>query len=65
MKKKIQALMPFKLIPSEELQMRRIQNAETKCKEAKDDKWKSFWFDVFSKLCKKYKKMEYFRKVIH
>ena len=57
--------MPFKLIPSEELQMRRIQNAESKCKEAEDDKWKSFWFDVFSKLCKKYNKMEYFRKVIH
>tara|TARA_Y100001937_G_scaffold23445_1_gene33430 strand:- start:193 stop:381 length:189 start_codon:yes stop_codon:yes gene_type:complete len=59
------AILPIKLIPSKELQMRRIQNAENKCKDANTDWSKNFWYNVFKKLCEKYNKMEYFRKVIH
>jgi len=56
---------PIKLIPSEDLQWRRIKRAEEACKKANNDDWKSFWFDTFKKLCEKYNKMEYYRKVIH
>jgi len=56
---------PIKLIPSEDLQWRRIKRAEVACKNANNDEWKSFWFDTFKKLCEKYNKMEYYRKVIH
>ena len=27
--------------------------------------FKNFWYGVFTKLCKKYNKMDYFRKTIH
>tara|TARA_Y100000004_G_scaffold16977_1_gene17567 strand:+ start:1314 stop:1502 length:189 start_codon:yes stop_codon:yes gene_type:complete len=59
------AIKPIKLIPSEELQMRRIKNAESKCKDAETNWSKNYWYNVFQKLCEKYNKMEYFRKVIH
>ena len=46
-------------------QIRRVSNAENACKNSATDWAKSYWFDVFKKLCKKYDIMEYFRKVIH
>ena len=46
-------------------QIRRLTNAENTCKIAKTDWSKSFWFNVFQKLCEKYDCMDYFRKVIH
>ena len=56
---------PIKFIPYEDLQWRRIKRAEEACKNANNDDWKSFWFDTFKKLCEKYNKMVYYRKVIH
>ena len=50
---------------SEELKDRRIRNAEKACRDARTDWTKDFWYNVFSKLCKKYSRMEYFRKVIN
>ena len=46
-------------------QIRRINNAEITCKNATTDWAKNYWYNVFSKLCKKYDCMDYFRKVIH
>ena len=47
------------------IQIRRISNAETTCKNATTDWSKDFWYNVFKKLCVKYKCMNYFRKAIH
>ena len=47
------------------IQIRRISNAETTCKNATTDWAKDFWFNVFKKLCEKYNCMNYFRKAIH
>ena len=48
-----------------DLQMRRIRNAETKCREATSDWGKSHWYNTFKALCEKYDKMEYFRRTIN
>ena len=50
---------------SESLKDRRIKNAEKACRESRTDWAKNFWFNVLSKLCKKYDRMKYFRKVIN
>ena len=50
---------------SEDLKDRRIKNAETACRNARTDWAKDFWYNVFSKLCKKYDREDYFRKVIN
>tara|TARA_Y100000310_G_scaffold14924_1_gene14992 strand:- start:11 stop:169 length:159 start_codon:yes stop_codon:yes gene_type:complete len=50
---------------TEQLKIRRIKNAESACKNATDDWFKDYWYGVFSKLCKMYNKMNYFRKTIH
>ena len=50
---------------TEQLKMRRIKNAESACKNATDDCFTDYWYGVFSKLCKMYNKMNYFRKTIH
>jgi len=47
------------------IQIRRISNAETTCKNATTDWSKDYWFNVFKKLCVKYNCMNYFRKAIH
>ena len=47
------------------IQIRRISNAETTCKNATTDWSKDFWYNVFKKLCEKYNQMDYFRKTIH
>jgi len=47
------------------IQIRRISNAETTCKNATTDWSKDYWFKVFRKLCEEYKCMNYFRKAIH
>ena len=46
-------------------QIRRINNAETTCKNATTDWAKNFWYNVFSKLCKMYGREAYFRKTIN
>ena len=46
-------------------QIRRINNAETTCKNATTDWAKNYWYNVFAKLCKKYGCDDYFRKTIH
>ena len=51
--------------PSEELKDRRIKNAEMACKNSITDWGKDYWYNVLSKLCRKYDRMEYFRKVIN
>jgi len=50
---------------TEELKMRRIKNAENACKNSINEWFKDFWYGVFAKLCKKYNKIDYFRKTIH
>ena len=50
---------------TESLKDRRIKNAETACRNARTDWAKNFWFGVFSKLCKKYDREDYFRKTIN
>jgi hypothetical protein len=50
---------------TESLKDRRIKNAETACRNARTDWAKDFWYNVFSKLCKKYDREDYFRKVIN
>ena len=45
-----------------DLQMRRIRNAEDRCKKANTDWGKNFWYNTFKALCEKYDKMDYFRK---
>ena len=47
------------------IQIRRISNAETTCKNATTDWSKDFWYNVFKKLCVKYNCMNYSRKAIH
>jgi hypothetical protein len=47
------------------VQIRRISNAENRCKKSMTDWSKNYWFNVFKKLCEKYDAMDYFRKVIH
>ena len=46
-------------------EIRRLTNAENRCKMAETDWSKNYWFGVFQKLCEKYGCMNYFRKVIH
>ncbi len=58
-------MIKLKLIPTKELQTRRIKKAEEACKNAVTDWSKNYWFSVFQKLCKKYDQMDYFRKTIH
>jgi len=48
-----------------ETQTRRIQSAEEACKRSTTNWSKNFWYNTFKKLCKKYNKMDYFRKSIH
>ena len=50
---------------SENLKDRRINNAETACRNARTDWAKNFWFGVFSKLCTMYNREDYFRKTIN
>ena len=50
---------------TEDLKDRRIKNAETACRNARTDWAKDFWYNVFSILCKKYDREDYFRKVIN
>ena len=47
------------------VQIRRISNAENRCKNAMTDWSKNYWYNVFKKLCEKYDAMDYFRKAIH
>ena len=47
------------------IQIRRISNAETTCKNATTEWSKDYWFKVFKKLCVEYNCMNYFRKAIH
>ena len=47
------------------VQIRRISNAENRCKKSMTDWSKNYWYNVFKKLCEKYDAMDYFRKVIH
>ena len=47
------------------VQIKRITNAESACKNSMSDWAKDYWFNIFQTLCKKYDAMEYFRKVIH
>ena len=47
------------------LKDRRIKNAEKACRESMTDWSKNYWFNVFSKLCKKYGRDDYFRKTVH
>ena len=58
-------MIKLKLIPTKELQIRRIKKAEEACKRSTTDWSKNYWFNVFQKLCKKYGEMDYFRKQIH
>ena len=55
----------IKRIMPDDLAMRRIKRAEKACREAKNDEFKAFWYNTFKKLCEKYDKMDYFRKVIN
>ena len=48
-----------------DLAMKRIKRAEKACREARDDKFKAFWYNTFKKLCEKYGKMAYFNKTIN
>ena len=48
-----------------DLAMKRIKRAEKACREAKNDEFKAFWYNTLKKLCEKYDKMDYFRKVIN
>ena len=50
---------------TESLKDRRIKNAEKACRESITDWAKNYWFGVFSKLCKKYDREDYFRKTIN
>ena len=50
---------------TESLKDRRIANAETACIDSITDWAKNFWFNVFSKLCKKYCRDDYFRKTVN
>ena len=50
---------------TESLKDRRIKNAEKACRDSRTDWAKNFWYNVFSKLCKKYGREDYFRKVIN
>ena len=50
---------------SKEKVERLINNAVTACKNAKTDWAKDFWFGVFTKLCRKYKRMDLYRKHLH
>jgi len=47
------------------VQIRRISNAETTCKNATTNWSKNYWYNVFQKLCEKYDAVDYFRKKIH
>ena len=51
--------------PTESLKDRRIKNAEKACRDSRSDWAKNFWYNVFSKLCKKYDRMDYFRKTVN
>jgi len=51
--------------PTEELKIRRIKSAEKACRDSTTDWSKNYWYGVFSKLCKKYDRNDYFRKVIN
>ena len=51
--------------PTESLKDRRIKNAEKACRDSRSDWAKNYWFNVFSKLCKKYGRDDYFRKTVN
>ena len=55
----------IKRIMPDDLAMRRIKRAEKACREARDDKFKAFWYETFRKLREKYDKMSYFNKTIN
>ena len=44
---------------------RLINNAVTACKGSTSDWAKNYWFGVFTKLCRKYKRMDLYRKHLH
>ena len=50
---------------TESLKDRRIKNAEKACRESMTDWSKNYWFNVFSKLCKKYGRDDCFRKTVN
>ena len=52
-------------IPTDSLKDRRIKNAEKACRDSMTDWSKNYWFNVFSKLCKKYGRDDYFRKTVN
>ena len=46
-------------------QIRRIKAAEEACKRSTTTWSKNFWYNTFKKLCRKYNKMDYFKKSIN
>ena len=50
---------------TESLKDRRIKNAEKAFRDSMTDWSKNYWFNVFSKLCKKYGRDDYFRKTVN
>ena len=48
-----------------ETQERLINNAADTCKNSTSDWAKNFWFGVFTKLCRKFKRMDLYRKHLH
>jgi hypothetical protein len=50
---------------TEKLKTKRIENAETACRNAQTDWSKDYWFNVFSILCKMYNREDYFRRTIN
>ena len=45
--------------------IRRIKAAEEACKKSTTSWSRTFWYGTFKKLCKKYDKMDYFKKSIN
>jgi len=45
-------------------QIRRLTNAENRCRMAETNWSKEYWYNVFKKLSEKYNARGYFRKVI-
>ena len=48
-----------------ETQERLINNAANACKKSITDWSKNYWFGVFAKLCRKFKRMDLYRKHLH
>ena len=46
-------------------EIKRIDNAKKACKNSTSDWAKNYWFNVFEKLCKKYGRMDIYRRDIH